>query len=222
MRYDIAVSRYANNKKHVWGSVSVIFDDNIKVENIKILRGKDALLYVAMPRYKNKDGYYKDYCFPITKEFREELYGNILKAYENTGVARTRSYQFNIDDKEGVEYSAKAYKVEDPQSATKGIGTIVMDNCFAFSGITVRKYSEPEIDPETGKEKECYVAYPSYPSGQFTKDGKQIYKNHFFPVNSPTRKTLSDIMMHAYEEAVRGLAQAKKEKPPEKKVEKIR
>lgn len=222
MRYDIAISRYANGNKQVCGSATIVFDDNIKVENIKILKGKDEQLYISMPHYKDKDGNYQDYCFPITKEFRDELYGNILKAYENTGIARNRSYQFNIDDKAGVEYSAKAYKVEDSQSATKGIGTVVMDHCFAFSGITVRKYSEPEIDPETGKGKECYVAYPSYPSGQFTRDGKQIYKNHFFPVNALTRKALSDIMMNAYEEAVRGLTQPKKEKPPEKKVEKMR
>ena len=41
-----------------------------------------------MLRYKGNErdengNIYKDVCNPITKEFREELWGNILKAYEN-------------------------------------------------------------------------------------------------------------------------------------------
>ncbi len=43
---------------------------------------KDGSVYVAPPSYKNKDGEYKDLCFPITKEFREELYGDILKKFD--------------------------------------------------------------------------------------------------------------------------------------------
>lgn len=42
---------------------------------------------MAMPSYrtkqKDKDGktVYKDICFPVTKEFREKLYGEIMETY---------------------------------------------------------------------------------------------------------------------------------------------
>ena len=48
-----------------------------------------------MPSYrtnqKDKDGrsVYQDVCYPVTKEFREELYGNVLQQYrkvKNKGV----------------------------------------------------------------------------------------------------------------------------------------
>ena len=40
-----------------------------------------------MPSYKtnqeiNGKAVYQDICFPVTKEFREKLYGSVLKAYE--------------------------------------------------------------------------------------------------------------------------------------------
>lgn len=216
MQYEIGISRYGDNKKNVCGSAFIIFNENMKVENIRILRSREEELYVAMPHYKDKEGNYQDYCFPITKEFREELYGNILKAYEYTGQSKNRWYQFNVDDKSAVKYEAKAYLVEDPQSMTKGIGTVVMDGCFAFSGITLRKYNGPETDPDTGEKKELYVAFPAYPSGQFTKDNKQIYKNHFYPVDSMTRRLVTDLMMKAYQEAVKGRDHPEQKKTPEK------
>lgn len=43
---------------------------------------KDGKLFVAAPSVKNKDGEYKELCYPITKEFREELYGDILNKYD--------------------------------------------------------------------------------------------------------------------------------------------
>ena len=102
-----------------------------------------------------------------------------------------------------------------------------MDGCFAFSGITLRKYNGPETDPDTGEKKELYVAFPAYPSGQFTKDNKQIYKNHFYPVDSMTRRLVTDLMMKAYQEAVKGRDHPEQKKTleknqPEKKEGKIR
>lgn len=52
--------------------------DSIRVNE----SGKDGKLFVAAPSVKNKDGEYKELCFPITKDFRNELYGNILEKYD--------------------------------------------------------------------------------------------------------------------------------------------
>lgn len=42
---------------------------------------------LSMPSYKTKQELngkpvYQDICFPVTKEFREKLYGSVLKAYD--------------------------------------------------------------------------------------------------------------------------------------------
>ena len=49
MQYEIGISRYGDNKKNVCGSACIIFNENMKVENIRILRSREEELYVAMP-----------------------------------------------------------------------------------------------------------------------------------------------------------------------------
>ena len=50
--------------------------------------GRDGKLFVAMPSYKTKQtdengkAIYKDLCYPVTREFREQLFGDILEVYE--------------------------------------------------------------------------------------------------------------------------------------------
>lgn len=45
-------------------------------------------MFVAMPSFRtkqtDKDGraVYQDICFPVTKEFRENLYGEIIETYK--------------------------------------------------------------------------------------------------------------------------------------------
>ena len=101
MQYEIGISRYGDNKKNVCGSAFIIFNENMKVENIRILRSREEELYVAMPHYKDKEGNYQDYCFPITKEFREELYGAVRKSFEES-----KEKQKSGDSKEQTEPSA--------------------------------------------------------------------------------------------------------------------
>lgn len=56
------------------------------INNVSIIQGKDNL-FVAMPSYKTKEvddnnkSIYRDICYPITKEFREKLYENILEIH---------------------------------------------------------------------------------------------------------------------------------------------
>src|SRR5574344_322784 len=90
MKYSIKVNSI-NSKEgsNIKGFATVVFGDSFKITNIAILENKDKdQLFVSMPRYKsierdeNGTTIYKDVCNPITAEFREELYTNILEAYE--------------------------------------------------------------------------------------------------------------------------------------------
>ena len=57
------------------------------MNNVSILQGKDKV-FVAMPSYKTKQTdvhskpVYQDVCYPVTKEFREKLYSEIVSQYE--------------------------------------------------------------------------------------------------------------------------------------------
>lgn len=65
----------------------VYFDDSFIVNNVSILQGKEKL-FVAMPSYKTKQvdeqgkAIYQDVCYPVTKEFREKLYAEIVNQYQ--------------------------------------------------------------------------------------------------------------------------------------------
>ena len=78
-----AVSIKKMDKDNFKGFADVTFDDCFVVKGIRILDGKKGL-FVAMPsEYSEKDDEYYDRCFPITKEFREELTDTILDGYEH-------------------------------------------------------------------------------------------------------------------------------------------
>ena len=50
------------------------------VRGIKIVEGGKDGLFVSMPSRKTQDGY-KEICFPVTAEFRNQLYGAVMDAY---------------------------------------------------------------------------------------------------------------------------------------------
>ena len=76
--------------KGEWGKtkamVTVEFDKCFVVGGLKIVEGSTGC-FVSMPNRKLTDGTYKDTCFPITKEFREELIKTILDKYSKVGDA---------------------------------------------------------------------------------------------------------------------------------------
>lgn len=67
-----------------WGKTkaiaSVTFDACFVVGGLKVVEGEKGN-FVSMPNRKTAEGEYKDTCFPITKEFREELIQAVLKEY---------------------------------------------------------------------------------------------------------------------------------------------
>lgn len=62
---------------------SVTIDGCFGVRGIKIVEGGKDGLFVSMPSRKTQDGY-KDVCFPVTAEFRNELHHAVMDAYHQT------------------------------------------------------------------------------------------------------------------------------------------
>lgn len=81
---DIRVYPYESDKSNTKAFVSVTIGGVFAISNITVVEGKKGL-FVSMPQRlqgKGRNAEYKDICFPVTKEFREELYTKILDEYE--------------------------------------------------------------------------------------------------------------------------------------------
>ena len=68
--------------KGILANVSVTFGGVFVVTGLKVIDGKKGA-FVSMPQYKSNDGEWKDSCFPITADFRNELIDAVLDAYED-------------------------------------------------------------------------------------------------------------------------------------------
>lgn len=85
--FSVTVTPYEREGSNIRGIARVYFEDSFIVNNMSILQGKDKL-FVAMPSYKTKQtdeqgkAIYQDVCYPVTKEFREKLYTEIVNQYE--------------------------------------------------------------------------------------------------------------------------------------------
>ena len=95
------------------------FGENFKITNIAILDGKNGL-YVQMPRYRTNEldekgkNVYRDFCNPTTKEFREELYGNVLQQYRE---AKNKGVKEKIDEPKKEKSGKKTEKKQGTKSS---------------------------------------------------------------------------------------------------------
>lgn len=75
------------------GSVKAYASVNLNgcfaVRNVKVLESSKGL-FVSMPSYRAGNGEYRDICFPVTKEFREQFSKTVLDAYRQA-LAQTQS-----------------------------------------------------------------------------------------------------------------------------------
>ncbi|MGI6160502.1 MAG: septation regulator SpoVG [Christensenellales bacterium] len=65
--------------------VSVTFDDQFVVHDMKIIEGQNGF-FIAMPSRRTPDGEYKDIAHPINSQAREQLQRLILERYEQLSV----------------------------------------------------------------------------------------------------------------------------------------
>ena len=61
--------------------VSITFDNEFVVHDIKVIEGQNGL-FIAMPSRNPPDGEFKDIAHPINTDTREKIQSSILKAYE--------------------------------------------------------------------------------------------------------------------------------------------
>ena len=172
----INVVKTTNEETKVKAFANVVFGNSFKVTNISIIENsKNGELFVSMPRYRSselgEDGQpvYKDVCNPITKEFREELYTNILATYEkavNDHVAVMTVGEKEKDKVAEPKYSVRMHPLDKEGSNVKAIGQIYIEDSFIINNINV-------IEGKKG----LFVTMPSYKTKKVDEEGKAIYQH---------------------------------------------
>jgi stage V sporulation protein G len=69
--------------------VSVTFDDEFVVHDIKVIEGQNGL-FIAMPSRKMSEGDFRDIAHPLTSETRNRLKDAIFEKYS---ALQTESYE---------------------------------------------------------------------------------------------------------------------------------
>ena len=77
---DVRVRKVAKEGK-LKAVVSVTFDEEFVVHDIKVIEGEKGL-FIAMPSKKATDGEYRDIAHPINSATRENIQNIILQHYE--------------------------------------------------------------------------------------------------------------------------------------------
>ncbi len=200
MKYSIKVNEVKNSEGNIRGFATVVFGDSFKITNIAILENREkGQLFVSMPRYRsnerdeNNSVVYKDICNPITAEFREELYGNILDTYRETvNKAQSQNKQGKSAEKmvELPEFSVKVSPFEKEGSNIRGLARIYFEDSFIVNNVSILQ----------GKDK-VFVAMPSYKTKQTDEHGKAIYQDVCYPVTKEFREKLYGKIVEEYEKA---------------------
>jgi len=113
MKYSVKVTPFEKDK--LKGLASVKFEDKFVVNNIKIYEHQEKGLWVYMPNYKtnekdeNGKEVYKDIANPTTKEFREELYKNIIAEYKVAVKAKQQEKEQNTEKNKEM-FERKSFK----------------------------------------------------------------------------------------------------------------
>lgn len=188
MKYTIKVNEL-NRESNIKAIATVVFGDSFKVGNIAIVQRKDGELFVAMPQFRSnsKDQHgndvYKSVCNPITKEFRQELFDNILGVYADEQKERI------IDTKDGMDLKFKVSVIpyERQSGNVREIGRIYFNDNFVVNNVSVLQ----------GKEN-LFLAMPSYKTRQKDEQGKAVYQDVCYPVTKEFREVLYGEVIDSY------------------------
>ena len=76
--------------------VSVTFDGQLAVHDIKVINARERL-FIVMPSRKNTDDTYRDIVHPINSQFRATLEEAVVAAYEEA-LANAETFDEEIEE----------------------------------------------------------------------------------------------------------------------------
>ncbi|MBE6538603.1 MAG: septation regulator SpoVG [Ruminococcaceae bacterium] len=81
--------------------VSVTFDNQLALHDIKVINARDKF-FIVMPSRKNPDETYRDIAHPINAAFRSQLEDAVIGAYEK---ALAEAEQFSQESDEQASFA---------------------------------------------------------------------------------------------------------------------
>ena len=87
MSIKVTVTPMQNQDGCLKANASIILNDVFKVTGIRIGISQKGNIFVSMPDYKtgrlddNGKDIYQDIAYPVTRQFRQEMYDEIVKEY---------------------------------------------------------------------------------------------------------------------------------------------
>lgn len=67
--------------------VSITFDNEFVIHDVKVIKGNNGNNFIAMPSRKTPDGEYKDIAHPISSDARIKIEKAILEKFEEIETA---------------------------------------------------------------------------------------------------------------------------------------
>lgn len=98
---------YKREYNNLKGTANITIDDCFVVKGILIMEGKNGL-FMSMPSKRDKNGDYKDICFPITKDARQQISDEIMKQYNNI----SNDIQYEKEEREAIQ-NEEIYGIQD-------------------------------------------------------------------------------------------------------------
>ena len=83
--------------------VSVTFDGQLAVHDIKVIHARDKF-FIVMPSRKNPDETYRDIVHPINSQFRAALENAVIDAYNQALEDAANAEAADAEDTVPVEY----------------------------------------------------------------------------------------------------------------------
>lgn len=87
MNIKVTVTPMKEQEGYLKANASIILNDVLKVTGIRIGISKKGNVFVSMPDYKtgrlddNGRDIYQDIAYPVTRQFRQELYDEVVKEF---------------------------------------------------------------------------------------------------------------------------------------------
>jgi stage V sporulation protein G len=96
----------AEPKGNTLAYASINLDDKFAVNGIRVVTGEKGL-FVAMPQTKDAKGEYRDLCFPVTKELRQQINDTVLSEYANALDAMVTKRESTVEKLRDAARAAK-------------------------------------------------------------------------------------------------------------------
>jgi stage V sporulation protein G len=94
---DIKVRKLFKDESPMKAIVSVTFDNQLAVHDIKVIYAREKF-FIVMPSRKNPDNTYRDIVHPINAEFRNLLETAVIDAYNVELEASESEYYESSED----------------------------------------------------------------------------------------------------------------------------